>query len=500
MDLLRIIVCLPNSLILDVAQNWYLGTIVCKIVAFIEAFEIFVSELTLSYIAYDRWQCLQNPFKTSNSTSIQKPKIIIVLVWTLAAVLALPEPFMSNVIPSSESSQEPRNHSTVMYTTCARDWSRETDAFYVIIKVIFSFCCPLTFMIVIYSKVIRHIWKHKALTPSYFFYGSTSRGRFNEPLPIRNLNRQWMHRYRRRKQTIKMLIAMTVVYNLGYFPFYIVTVVRFFVVFHDEKLGRTMKMMSHWFCYSTAAIIPIIYGLMSVRFREEFTYMCKNPASYCCFCLPKRATNTREKIEKHKTYPVDNIDKPLMPSSDDKFEEPIAESIQKHKDLVSTLSDISQLTHKTLSPMTSGTSTSTNCTRSTNLSSDIERQYIMENSQAIPEEEIHEGNMRQIKDIEVPEIKSNTSTKQLGKIASDKSSRNEIQDDNRNSCESHSKEIVEALVHHSSVCDYTSTRDSQNRVASLALSTSLQVLPNRHTTEKIGSRKSKSCSILPKLT
>ena len=31
-------------------------------------------------------------------------------MWTLAAVLALPEPFMSNVIPSSESSQEPRNH------------------------------------------------------------------------------------------------------------------------------------------------------------------------------------------------------------------------------------------------------------------------------------------------------------------------------------------------------------------------------------------------------
>ena len=144
MDLLRIIVCLPSTVTLDVTQNWYLGTPLCKMIAFIESFAIFVSELTLSYIAYDRWQSLQNPFKSSNSSSIQKPKIVIILMWILAAVLALPEPFMSNVISTMDD--EPRNHSTMHHTTCTRDWSTETDAFYVIIKVTFSFCCPFLFV------------------------------------------------------------------------------------------------------------------------------------------------------------------------------------------------------------------------------------------------------------------------------------------------------------------------------------------------------------------
>ena len=90
MDLLRIIVCLPSAVVQDVTENWYLGTTLCKMVAFIEAFAFFVSELTLSYIAYDRWQSLQNPFKSSNSSSIQKPKRVIILMWILASVLALP--------------------------------------------------------------------------------------------------------------------------------------------------------------------------------------------------------------------------------------------------------------------------------------------------------------------------------------------------------------------------------------------------------------------------
>ena len=103
MDLLRVVFCMPSAVILDVTENWYLGTSMCKIIAFIEVFTIFVSELTLSYIAYDRWKCLQDPFKPSELSSVQRPKIVILLMWTLAAILSLPEPFMSAVMSSSSS-------------------------------------------------------------------------------------------------------------------------------------------------------------------------------------------------------------------------------------------------------------------------------------------------------------------------------------------------------------------------------------------------------------
>jgi hypothetical protein len=413
MDLLRIIVCLPSAVILDVTQNWYLGTPLCKMVAFIEAFAIFVSELTLSYIAYDRWQSLQNPFKSSNSSSIQKPKIVIILTWILAAVLALPEPFMSNVISTMDD--EPRNHSTIHHTTCTRDWSKDTDAFYVIIKVTFSFCCPLLFMLVIYSKVIRYIWKHKALTPAHFFYGSTSRGRFNEPLPVRSLNRQWMLRFQRRKQTINMLIAMTIVYNLGYFQLYVITIIKFFVVFKDDKLRRAIKMMSHWFCYSTSVIAPIIYTFMSVRFRAEFSHMCKNPASYSCFCEDK-AHNTKNVSSTLEETSENKVDNPLIPMHREQFVEDVVPEVkEEHKDLVSMPSTLSQQTHRTLSPMASDTSASTNCTRSTNLSSDTEIRYNLDTSTVISEEGIiklhtnlHQDayESKSEKDVIVREIKS----------------------------------------------------------------------------------------------
>ena len=500
MDLLRILVCLPNSLVMDVAQNWYLGTIICKIVAFIEAFEMFVSELTLSYIAYDRWQCLQNPFKSSNSTSIQKPKIIITIIWMLAAVLALPEPFMSNVIPSLERPHSPRNQSTEMYTTCARDWSRETDALYVIVKVIFSFCCPLIFMIVIYAKVIQHIWKHSALTPSYFFYGSTSRGRFNEPLPVRNLNRQWMHRYRRRKQTIKMLIAMTVVYNIGYFPLYIVTIVKLFVVFHDEKLGRTIKMMSHWFCYSTAAITPFIYGIMSVRFREEFTYMCKSPTSYCCFCKSKENTKQAEQTESHIADFEERIDKPLISSIEEKTVEEGPELMKEHKDLISMPSTLSHATHRTLSPMTSDTSTSTNRTRSTNLSSDTDRLCTRDNSHDIPEEEINEENLRFMQDIGESNYDYDTSTIRETNLVSYRCKIDESLHDSSKRYDIHASEIVKAIVHHSYVDDVVIVSESWLIAPFLRPSTSMQNLQTTNEIVKDDTKEFKSCPILSDVT
>ena len=402
MDLLRVVFCMPSAVILDVTENWYLGTSMCKIVAFIEVFTIFVSELTLSYIAYDRWKCLQDPFKPSELSSVQKPKIVILLMWTLAGILSLPEPFMSTVMSSSSSvdGDKQRNYSTIEYatmvtttTTCSRDWSRETDAFYVIIKITFSFFCPLLFMLVIYSKVTRYVWKHNTSTPQRFYYGSTSRGSFHEPLTVRSLNRQWMHRFYRRKQTVKMMIAITIVYNLSYFPVYIMTIIKFFVAYKDEKLKTAMKMMAQWFCYITAAVAPIIYGLMSVRFRAEFNYMCKHPTSYCCFYSPKVIQKDNAKLSLNvegalEGEPSDKLSKPLM-----NFEGEVADALNihtkaeiAHQDLVSKSSYLSQSSHKTLSRMASDTSGSTNCTKSTNFSSDGERMYPFEGSYAIPEE------------------------------------------------------------------------------------------------------------------
>ena len=402
MDLLRVVFCMPSAVILDVTENWYLGTSMCKIIAFIEVFTIFVSELTLSYIAYDRWKCLQDPFKPSELSSVQKPKIVILLMWTLAAILSLPEPFMSAVMSSSSSvdGDKQRNYSTIEYatmvtttTTCSRDWSRETDAFYVIIKITFSFFCPLLFMLVIYSKVTRYVWKHNTSTPQRFYYGSTSRGSFHEPLTVRSLNRQWMHRFYRRKQTVKMMIAVTIVYNLSYFPVYIMTIIKFFVAYKDEKLKTAMKMMAQWFCYITAAVAPIIYGLMSVRFRAEFNYMCKHPTSYCCVYSPKVIQKDKAKMRLNVEGPLegepsDKLSKPLM-----NFEGEVADALNihtkaeiAHQDLVSKSSCLSQSSHKTLSRMASDTSGSTNCTKSTNFSSDGERMYPFEGSYAIPEE------------------------------------------------------------------------------------------------------------------
>ena len=219
MDLLRVVVCMPTSVAWDVTDNWFLGTAMCKIIAFVEKFSIYVSILTLSYIAHDRWHSLENPFRTSSTAStsgspfMQKPTFIIICMWAVAAILALPEPIMlttkTTTIQNRPESEEPS-----IITTCAMRWSKETDAFYTIAKAVLSFGFPLVFMFVLYTKVFGHMVRRgrkTASTPAPFSCISSASSRLNQqqqPMPIRNLNRRWRHRFKHRIQTLKMLAAM----------------------------------------------------------------------------------------------------------------------------------------------------------------------------------------------------------------------------------------------------------------------------------------------------
>ena len=55
MDLLRVVFCMPSAVILDVTENWYLGTSMCKIIAFIELFTIFLLYNKYLILQDSRW-------------------------------------------------------------------------------------------------------------------------------------------------------------------------------------------------------------------------------------------------------------------------------------------------------------------------------------------------------------------------------------------------------------------------------------------------------------
>lgn len=61
-DLIRLILCMPVTVIWDVTETWVLGEVMCKVILFVENVTIIVSILTLTFVAWTRWSLLKNPW------------------------------------------------------------------------------------------------------------------------------------------------------------------------------------------------------------------------------------------------------------------------------------------------------------------------------------------------------------------------------------------------------------------------------------------------------
>ncbi|XP_017784249.1 PREDICTED: orexin receptor type 2-like [Nicrophorus vespilloides] len=251
-DFLVLILCLPPSVIWDVTLTWFFGTIVCKVVLYLQTVSVTISVLTLTFISVDRWYAICSPLEFKSTT--RRARTAILVIWISSLIFDIPELVVYSSRPNANVEIE-----TIYFTDCAPSWSKATETKWAGLKFFLLYAIPLCFMTFTYTKIIMALWQSGH---SHQKIKSVDNSRCNFSMASNSSTRAQL---RSRKSAAKMLVSVVGMFAICYFPVHLLTILRLTNGLQNSDLNRVLSMLSHWLCYANSAVNPIIYNFMSSK-------------------------------------------------------------------------------------------------------------------------------------------------------------------------------------------------------------------------------------------
>ncbi|XP_041452309.1 tachykinin-like peptides receptor 86C [Drosophila obscura] len=254
-DLLVLLVCTPTVLV-EVntrPETWVLGHEMCKAVPFVELTVAHASVLTILAISFERYYAICEPLKAGYVCTKGRAILICVLAWGIAALFTSPilwvaEYKLAEYIDGSSVA--------VCLTQAITDW---TIAFFLMTITVF-FIMPFLTLVVLYGIIAKNLVSNQS---------TMLRARPTKPeLSLKA-----------RKQVVLMLGAVVLSFFVCLLPFRVLTlwiILSTDQTLHEIGLVRYYSLL--YFCrvmlYLNSAMNPILYNLMSTKFRRGFARLC----------------------------------------------------------------------------------------------------------------------------------------------------------------------------------------------------------------------------------
>ncbi|KAL9898029.1 neuropeptide F receptor [Glossina fuscipes fuscipes] len=281
-DLLLCLVTMPLTLIEIVTKFWPFGSwaILCKMIGMLQALSIFVSTISITAIAFDRYQLIVYP--THDSLQFVGAVFTLLGIWLLALLLASPMFIFKRLV---HEDMPPFLHKFGInaISFCIEDWPVDHGAFY---YSIFSLCVQYLVPIVIVSCAYLGI---------YF----KLKNQIAVVTTIQASQQRNTERGRRMKRTNCLLISIAIIFGVSWLP------LNFFNLYVDMKGTSNDVLVLYAFCHmcgmSSACSNPLLYGWLNDNFRKEFhEILC------CCSANSNNALNGqitgREKTRRTRKY------------------------------------------------------------------------------------------------------------------------------------------------------------------------------------------------------
>ncbi|GAA6213860.1 neuropeptide Y receptor type 4-like [Lates japonicus] len=290
-DILVCVFCLPFTVIYTLMDHWVFGSLLCRLVPFIQCMSVTVSVLSLVFIALERHQLIINP--SGWKPSIPQAYMVVFLIWILACFTSTPflafqlltnEPYANVVLPQSplhhqaslqaylntsppqpvsythkNSSVLPNSFRTLFsyvpttphMEACLEHWpSQQHRLAYTTWLLLFQYCGPLLLVLLCYVRVFVRLRHRKEML---------DRARTPES-----------QRMTHSRRINIMLVALITAFALCWLPLTIFNVVS---DWNQEALPichhNLLFSLCHLLAMSSTCINPIIYGFLNSNFRQE---------------------------------------------------------------------------------------------------------------------------------------------------------------------------------------------------------------------------------------
>ncbi|XP_063228406.1 neuropeptide F receptor-like [Bacillus rossius redtenbacheri] len=276
-DLLLCLITMPLTLMEILTKYWPLGrhSFTCKMMGTLQATSIFVSTISITAIALDRYQVIVYPTREN----LQKLGAVFILtcIWMTSLVLASPM-FVWKTLKYHDINLPSYGIEYIAY--CLEEWPVEHGrAYYSVFSLVVQYVLPIIIVSVSYSRICRKL-RYRYVSSSAA--GSTTAAAAQKRRPKDD---------RRMKKTNSLLVSIALIFCVSWMPLNTFNlVVDFYNPFGEDR--RSMMVcyaVCHMMGMSSACSNPLLYGWLNDNFRKEF----KEILARACPCVDLDAVRER---------------------------------------------------------------------------------------------------------------------------------------------------------------------------------------------------------------
>ena len=243
-DIMMCLLAVPFTPLSAFLRSWVFGDALCHLVPMALGVSVYVSTLTSTAIAIDRYFVIVHPFKPRMKIFVCL--LLIIAIWIISISISLPLAIYQKVFWLDAQ----------QVYVCYEHWPKTTARqFFTVTNLILQYIVPCSIITFCYTKVSIVL---RTRSRSKIGWGSKSREK--DELEIK-----------RKKRTNKMLIAMVAIFVCCWLPLNIVHIISEYKgTVQDWKYFVLVFFIAHVIAMSSTIYNPLLYAWMNENFKKEF--------------------------------------------------------------------------------------------------------------------------------------------------------------------------------------------------------------------------------------